>query len=69
MPGLRAFLIRRSVASAPWRRCVLSELQSIQTRVTAQRKKLDSDNPWAQVPAVCADVVRYLMQGPSRLGI
>ena len=41
---------------------VLSELQSIQTRVTAQRKKLDSDNPWAQVPAVCADVVQYLMQ-------
>ena len=41
---------------------VLSELQSIQTRVIAQRKKLDSDNPWAQVPAVCADVVQYLMQ-------
>ena len=41
---------------------VLSELQSIQTRVTAQRKKLDSDNSWAQVPAVCADVVQYLMQ-------
>ena len=41
---------------------VLSELQSIQTRVTAQRKKLDSGNPWAQVPAVCADVVQYLMQ-------
>ncbi len=41
---------------------VLSELQSIQTRVTSQRKKLDSDNPWAQVPAVCAEVVQYLMQ-------
>ena len=41
---------------------VLSELQSIQTRVTAQRKKLDSGNPWAQVPAVCADVVQYLIQ-------
>ena len=41
---------------------VLSELQSIQTRVTSQRKKLDPDNPWAQVPAVCAEVVQYLMQ-------
>ena len=41
---------------------VLSELQSIQTRVTSQRKKLDRDNPWAQVPVVCAEVVQYLMQ-------
>lgn len=41
---------------------VLSELQSIQTRVTSQRKKLDPDNPWAQVPVVCAEVVQYLMQ-------
>ena len=41
---------------------VLSELQSVQTRVVAQRRRLEADNPWANVPCVCADVVQYIWQ-------
>lgn len=42
---------------------VLSQLQSVQGRVAASRAKLDADNPFAQVPCVCADVFNFLMQG------
>ena len=42
---------------------VLSELQSVQTRVATQRKRLPQDNPWSQVPVVCSDVVAHIWRG------
>lgn len=41
---------------------VLRELQSIQSRAAAARRKLSPDNPYAKVPVVCADVFQYLWQ-------
>ncbi len=41
---------------------VLRELQSVQSRTAAARRKLADGHPFARVPAVCADVVRFLWQ-------
>lgn len=42
---------------------VMRQLQGAQGRVRAARAKLAPDAPYAQVPAVCADVVAALRQG------
>ncbi|MCF2621240.1 PD-(D/E)XK nuclease family protein [Collinsella tanakaei] len=41
---------------------VLRELQSVQSRVAAARRKLPADHPFASVPAICSDVVQFLWQ-------
>ena len=42
---------------------VMRQLQSVQGRVSAARKKLAADDPRAAVPAVCADVFSALRAG------
>lgn len=41
---------------------VLREVQSVQSRIASARKKLDAGHPYAQVPAVCADVLQFIWQ-------
>ena len=53
--------IRQNRCMTP--QAVLRALQSHQGRINAARAKLDAGNPFAGVPAVCADVVNYLWQG------
>ncbi|OUP09191.1 PD-(D/E)XK nuclease family protein [Collinsella sp. An2] len=42
---------------------VMRQLQSVQGRQRAQRKHLDATSPWADVPAICADVFQAVRQG------
>ena len=42
---------------------VLRALQGVQSRISAARAKLPDGSAYAGVPAVCADVVRFLQQG------
>ena len=41
---------------------VLRELQSVQSRAAAARRKLPGSAPMAKVPVVCGDVMRFLLQ-------
>lgn len=41
---------------------VLREVQSVQSRAAAQRRKAAADAPFKRVPVVCSDVVQFLMQ-------
>ena len=68
LSGVDAISARRFDKKLRANRClteeqVLRELQSVQGRVTASRRKLADDSPWHAVPAVCSDVVAALMQG------
>lgn len=42
---------------------VLRELQSVQSRANAARRKLPADHPYRRVPAVCADAFQFIWQG------
>ena len=53
--------IRQNRCMTP--QAALRALQSHQGRISAARAKLDAGNPFAGVPAVCADVVNYMWQG------
>lgn len=58
----RAFDKRLRSSRALDPQAVLRSLQGVQSRQEAARAKLDDAHPQAQVPAVCADVVRFLWQ-------
>lgn len=58
----RAFDKRLRSSRALDPQAVLRSLQGVQSRQEAARAKLDDAHPLAQVPAVCADVVRFLWQ-------
>lgn len=58
----RAFDKRLRSSRALDPQAVLRSLQGVQSRQEAARAKLDAAHPLAQVPAVCADVVRFLWQ-------
>lgn len=58
----RAFDKRLRSSRALDPQAVLRSLQGVQSRLAAARAKLDDAHPLAQVPPVCADVVRFLWQ-------
>lgn len=58
----RAFDKRLRSSRALDPQAVLRSLQGLQSRQEAARAKLDDAHPLAQVPPVCADVVRFLWQ-------